>query len=72
MRVGLTLNIADAKSSSFTILKSALEERFEEYWLQRKDGKKVRVKLLSDMANGKVSISSPDIKLGDQFKIIHH
>jgi len=72
MRVGLMLNILDAKSTSFTISKLALEERFEEYWLQRKDGKKIRVKLLSDQANGKVTISSHEIKLGDQFKIIRH
>jgi hypothetical protein len=66
------LNIPDPKSTSFTISKQALEERFEEYWLQRKDGKKIRVKLLSDHGNGKVSISSHEIKLGDQFKIIKH
>jgi RND family efflux transporter MFP subunit len=72
MRVGLMLKIPDPKSTSFTISKQALEERFEEYWLQRKDGKKIRVKLLSDHSNGKVSISSREIKLGDQFKIIQH
>jgi len=70
MRVGLMLKIPDPKSTSFTISKQALEERFEEYWLYRKDGKKMRVKLLSDHSNGKVSISSHEIKLGDQFKII--
>ena len=72
MRVGLMLKIPDPKSTSFTISKQALEERFEEYWLQPKDGKKIRVKLLSDQANGKVTISSHEIKLGDQFKIIKH
>ncbi len=69
MRVGLTLKIPDAKSTSFTISKQALEERFEEYWVQRKDGKSIRVKLLGDQANDKVIISSREIKLGDQFKI---
>ena len=72
MRVGLMLKIPDPKSTSFTISKQALEERFEEYWLQRKDGKKIRVKLLSDQASDKVSISSDEIKLGDQFKLILH
>ena len=72
MRVGLMLKIPDAKSTSFTISKQALEERFEEYWIQRKDGKKIRVKLLRDQADGKVSISSDEIKLGDQFKAILH
>jgi len=72
MRVGLMLNIPDAKSTSFIISKLALEERFEEYWLQRKDGKKIRVKLLSDEVNGKVTIASHEIKMGDQFKIVQH
>jgi len=72
MRVGLILKAPGVKSTSFTIVKQALEERFEEYWLQRKDGKKLRVKLLADQMNGKVTISSHEIKLGDQFKIIQH
>lgn len=69
MRVEVFLNAPQA-TTSFTISKQALEERFEEYWLQRKDGKRIRVKLLSDQADGKVKIKSSEIKLGDQFKMI--
>jgi RND family efflux transporter MFP subunit len=69
MRAEVFLNTPQA-TTSFTISKQALEERFEEYWLQRKDGKRLRVKLLSDQADGKVKIKSSEIKLGDQFKII--
>ena len=72
MRVELTLIMPDSRSSSFTISKLALEERFEEYWIQRKDGKSIRVEVLAEYDNGKVTISSPEIKLGDQFKIIIH
>jgi len=70
MRVELILKTSGSKGASFFIDKRALEERFEEYWLQRKDGKRIRVKLLTEQANGTVTISSREIKLGDQFKII--
>ncbi len=69
MRVSLTLNIPDSKSTSFIISEQALEERFEEYWINRKDGKRIRVKLLKELTNGKVTISSPEITIGDQFKL---
>jgi len=72
MRVSLTLKIPDSDNKSYTIDKRALEERYEEYWVQRKDGKSLRVKLLGEQANGKVTISSRDIKLGDQLKIVLH
>ncbi|WP_198243802.1 efflux RND transporter periplasmic adaptor subunit [methane-oxidizing endosymbiont of Gigantopelta aegis] len=68
MRCELTLNIADQKSQVFTVPKQAIEERFEEYWLQRKDGKRIRVKLLSSLNNERVQIRSTEIRVGDQFK----
>jgi RND family efflux transporter MFP subunit len=68
MRAEVILKVADPKSQVFTIPKDAIEERFEEYWLQRKDGKRIRVKLLSSLKNEQVQISSPDIHIGDQFK----
>ncbi len=70
MRAELKLNTADTRSKNFLISKAALEERFEEYWVHRKDGKRIRVKLLSSQGNDKVTISSADIKPGDQFKKI--
>lgn len=68
MRVEVFLKAPQA-STSYTISKQALEERFEEYWVERKDGKRIRVKLLSDQAGGKVKIKSSEIKPGDQFKM---
>ena len=68
MRAELTLKVADQKSHIFTVPREAIEERFEEYWVQRKDGKRIRVKLLNSLNNEQVQISSPDIQVGDQFK----
>jgi len=73
MRAELTLAIADNKSSTFVIPKGALDERFEEYWLERKgDGKRIRVKLLANPSDNQVKIISNEIKLGDQFKLFQH
>jgi len=70
MRAELILNMTNTKSSSFIISKLALEERFEEYWLERMDGKRIRVKLLNDQPGGKVTILSTEISMGDQFKVV--
>jgi len=70
MRAELILKIDDAKRSSFIISKVALEERFEEYWVERKDGKRMSVKLLNDQPGGKVTISSTKISTDDQFKVL--
>ncbi|MDO9104317.1 MAG: efflux RND transporter periplasmic adaptor subunit [Methylovulum sp.] len=55
---------------TFSVPQKALEERFEEYWLQRKDGKSLKVKVVLKQPDGNVKINSPDIKAGDLFKII--
>jgi len=70
MRVSLSLEATapSINNNAFIINKLALEERYEAYWVQRKDGKNIRVKVLSEQADGRVMISSRDIKLGDQFK----
>jgi len=73
MRVSLSLEgSGSTQKDTFIINKLALEERYEEYWVQRKDGKNIRVKVLGEQANGKVMISSRDIKLDDQLKRIMH
>jgi len=70
MRVELILEVPDSKAGAFIIAKKALEERFEEYWLHRKDGKSIRVKLLSELEHGRVKIIAPELRLGDQFKVL--
>ena len=40
--------------------------------MERRDGKKIRVKLSGEQSNEKVIISSDKIKLGDQFKAHFH
>lgn len=70
MRVSLSLYMPDDKNASFIISIKALEERFEEYWVERKDGKRFRVKLLSELEGGLANISSAEIRVGDQFKVV--
>ncbi len=70
LRVELSLQLPD-KFSAFLIPKQALDERFEEVWLQRKDGKGIRVTLLDYQSDGLARITSPEIKKGDQFKVLH-
>jgi RND family efflux transporter MFP subunit len=71
LRVELKLNIADP-SNTFLISTKALEKRFEEVWVNRKDGQSLRVDLRGNEKEGLVRISSPKLKVGDQFKMIQH
>ncbi|CAG1020420.1 efflux RND transporter periplasmic adaptor subunit [Methylomonas sp. LL1] len=68
IRVELTLAIP-SEDHVFSISEKALDQRYEEYWLQSKDGKSIRVNLLGEQKDGKVKINSPEIKLGDQFRL---
>lgn len=70
LRVDLKLKIPDS-SDMFLISSKALDKRFEEIWLERKDGESLRVELLGATENGQVRITSPELKTGDQFKINH-
>lgn len=70
IRTELTLNVPD-RLNTYLIPKSALDERFEEVWLTRKNGKRVRVILLGYLNNDSAKISSSNIKIGDQFKLQH-
>lgn len=71
MRVELLLELAD-EFGAFLIAKKALDKRFEEVWLERKNGESLRVKILDYPAENMARIISTDIKTGDQFKIVHH
>ncbi|MCK5355993.1 MAG: HlyD family efflux transporter periplasmic adaptor subunit, partial [Methyloprofundus sp.] len=68
IRVELTLEVPD-KLNTFHIPTRALDERFEEVWLTRKNGQKIRVMLLDYIGDENAKISSSKIKLGDQFKL---
>ena len=70
MRVDLYLDIAD-EFGAFRISEKALEERFEEFWLERKNGKKFQVQILGSQSKGFVRVLSPEISTGDQFKVKH-
>ena len=71
LRVDLKLKIPDA-SDTFLISSKALDKRFEEIWLENKNGRSLRVELLGSTEDGQMRITSPELKTGDQFKIIHH
>jgi len=67
IRIELTLNVSD-KLNNFLIAKEALDVRFEEVWLTRKNDERIRVMLQGYLDKNTAKISSPDIKSGDQFK----
>lgn len=68
IRAELTLEVSD-KLNTFLIPKKALDERFEEVWLTRKNGKRIRVMLLGYFNDDIAKISSANIITGDQFKL---
>ncbi len=69
LRVDLKLKLADV-AGAFLIASKALDKRFEEVWLESKNGQPVRVEFLGNAENGLVRIRSPQLKAGDQFKIL--
>ncbi len=71
IRTELRLQVPD-KLHAFLISKKALDERFEEVWLIRKNGERIRVMLLDFLNNKTAKVSSSKIKAGDQFKLIKH
>jgi len=69
IRVDLTLKLPDP-DDHFLIAEKALDRRFEEVWLERKDGTRLRVDVLTGTGNEQVRIQSSQIKAGDEFKLI--
>ena len=69
LRVEVKLNLPDP-SSTFLIAAKAMDKRFDEVWLERKNGQPLRIELLGYADNGQVRITSPEIHIGDQFKIL--
>jgi len=69
IRAELSLNMTD-KLNTYLISRKALDERFEEAWLTRKNGEKIRVMQLGNLNKGLAKISSSKIKIGDQFQLL--
>ncbi len=70
LRVEVTLELPE-QAGTFLISANALDKKFEEVWLERKDGSRISVDLLGYSDHGLARISSYEIKTGDQFKILH-
>ena len=72
LRALLSLNVPD-ENNTVTLPQSALDERYEQYWLQRDNGERIKVVYLGkDIQKNKhgeplVRISSPVVKPGDKF-----
>lgn len=75
LRVELVLRLP-LNSGSITLPRSALITAYDEYWLEREDGSKVRVTYLGELAatdnSGEkwVQLVSDQIRAGDRFKLI--
>ncbi len=68
IRAELSLDIPD-QMQTYLIPKKALDERFEEVWLTRKNGKRIRVMLQGYLNDEIAKISAQNIKIGDQFQL---
>lgn len=69
VRVELALNIP-MYSGAVLIPEQALQQRYEQYWLKRIDGKEISVVYIGRSTGtdaGWVTITSPEIKPGDKF-----
>ncbi len=69
LRVEATLELPEP-AGTFLISADALDKKFEEVWLERKDGSRISVDLLGYTDKGLARIFSYEIKTGDQFKIL--
>lgn len=69
LRVEVKLNLP-GREGTFFISEKAIDKRFEEVWVEPKNGQPLQVKLLGSVENGRVRIASPAIRNNDQFKIL--
>lgn len=69
-RALLTLDLA-APGGTVRLPRRALHGSYEEHWLVREDGERVRVTVLSDAAAdpGNVTVNAPGLAPGDRFRI---
>ncbi len=68
LRAELTLMVPDP-SGAVLVPAAALVERYEEFWLTRHNGEKVRVVFLGNGPQGTIRVRSPEISHGDKFKL---
>jgi RND family efflux transporter MFP subunit len=70
LRAELSLKVAH-KSGAVLIPEEALEQRFEQFWLQRESGEEVKVVYLgrAEGNNPLVQVASPEVRPGDMFKL---
>jgi RND family efflux transporter MFP subunit len=66
LRAELLLGIPDA-SGAVLLPASAVEQRYDEYWVTRVDGKEIRVFFLGTGPQNTARIRSPEVQPGDRF-----
>ena len=67
LRTELTLKIFDP-SGAVLVPASAVAERYEESWLTRANGEKIRVLFLGNGPGNTYRVRSPELKPGDRFR----
>ncbi len=68
LRAELTLMVPDP-SGAVLVPTSAVAERYEEFWLTRISGEKVRVVFLGNGPQSTSRVRSPEVRPGDKFKV---
>ena len=71
LRVGLSLALPE-RTGAVLLPATAVEERYEEYWLTREDGTRVQVMRLGDagdQGSGLLRLASPQVRAGDRFRL---
>ena len=74
LRATLTLRLP-ARSGAVMLPAAAVEESYEEYWVTREDGERLRVVRLGNRSGPDgtlVQIASPQIRPGDRFRLIRN
>jgi RND family efflux transporter MFP subunit len=67
LRTELILEIPDP-SGAVLVPSSIVAERYEEFWLTRANGDRIRVLFLGDGPNNTYRVRSPELRAGDRFK----
>ncbi len=70
LRAELSLRLP-LKSGAVILPRSALQERYEQYWLKREDGTEIKVVYLGRDGTDRVRIVSPEVAPGQRFQLIH-
>ena len=67
LRAEMTLSVPDP-SGDVLLPRSAIEQRYEEYWVTRSDGEKIRVSKLGKGPGDTIRVRSQKIRPGDTFR----